>query len=393
MRKRQTILMACTQPYWSDLQVGSQHLARQFADHGWEVYYFSSPITFFHLMKFRSNEARKRIRFAFDGPTKHYNNMITSFIPLSILSPLTFPVFKSTFIIENWHKTIIKSLKNKYIKNKKNKFDLLYIDNIFYYFLLTSIRYSKSIFRVMDVHSEFSGWNMNVEEIAKRIAKNSNITIYSAKGLKKYISRLYPEKAFLIPNGVDFSFFKKDIKYKKRGKHHILKNIPDPIVLYVGMIDTRVDFQLIKTTAQKLPEISFVFAGPFSEGIRPQNLPDNIYFLGSFPHKEIPHLMSSAKAGLIPFNIKKQMGRIEGIRPLKLFEYFAAGIPVISSRWPELEEMDSPAWLYDDEESFITFVNKAVNKSHETDIFQSFSEGHDWKNKFDLFMNYLNSSN
>ena len=122
-----------------------------------------------------------------------------------------------------------------------------------------------------------------------------------------------------------------------------------------------------------------------------RNLPGNIHFLGPVPHKEIPLLMSSAMAGLIPFDIKKHMGRIKGIRPLKLFEYFAAGIPVISSRWPELEALNSPAWIYDDEESFINLVKKATSNPNDSQCFYAFSKKHDWKNKFDLLMNCLDT--
>jgi len=118
-------------------------------------------------------------------------------------------------------------------------------------------------------------------------------------------------------------------------------------------------------------------------------MPKNVYFPGSVPNKELPYLMHNAKAGIIPFDINNRMDLIQGIRPLKLFEYMAAGLPVITARWPELELIKSPAWFYDDADKFSSLVSKAVNNHHEVSISKDFARQHDWKQSFQLMLNSL----
>jgi glycosyltransferase involved in cell wall biosynthesis len=256
--------------------------------------------------------------------------------------------------------------------------------------LLDIIDYKSSLFRVIDEHNRFHGWNNNAKKIAKLIANKCDTIIYSAKGLEHYVSQLNPERSFLVPNGVDLSLFQKHSQFGKFERHSLLKSISDPLILYSGMIDSRIDFRLLKWAALQLPFISFVLIGPFGENAPPRNLPKNIYFLGSVPHKELPSLIHSARAGIIPFDSKNKMKRIRGIRPLKLFEYMAAGIPVITSRWPEIESLQSPAWIYDSKEEFITLINKAVEHSHSQKTFTNFAKRHDWKNVFNQLLYYTN---
>ncbi len=380
--------MACTQPYWSTLQVGSQHIARQFADHGWCVHYFSAPITFFHLFKFRMHEVQKRFQYCLKGPVA-YNNRIYSHIPFSLFAPFGLPLFRSRQVIHRWHKTLIPSIKSQILKFAIDNVQLLYIDNIFFHFLINIVQCEKSIFRVMDEHHSFQGWNKNTKIFSKRIAKKCDILIYSAKALEPYVSELKPKKSFLIPNGVDLSLFKKSIESINVDRHNLLKKISDPIILYSGMIDFRLDFRLLREAASRCPNISFVFVGPFGDGVQPKNLPKNFHFIGPVSHNELPTLMQSAKAGIIPFDTINQMKRIKGIRPLKLFEYMAAGIPVITSRWVEIETLQSPAWIYDSEEEFIKLVHKAIKFPHDSRTFTQFAENHDWKNSFHKLMNHV----
>jgi len=221
----------------------------------------------------------------------------------------------------------------------------------------------------------------------KKVASRADLTIYSALGLKTYVQSLNPRKSLLVPNGVDFGFFQT--RRDSTSRHHALKGIPDPIVLYTGIIDSRFDAGLIRIAAGELSDVSFVFAGPctLEEGL--EDMPENVYFIGPIDHGELPLLMRSAKAGIIPFNVKQKMDLIQGIRPLKLLEYMAAGLPVISARWPEIKQMNSPAWFYNDEQEFVILIEKAVSQTHDPEKYLSFARGNDWSNSFRLMMRAL----
>jgi glycosyltransferase involved in cell wall biosynthesis len=77
------------------------------------------------------------------------------------------------------------------------------------------------------------------------------------------------------------------------------------------------------------------------------------------------------------------MDSIRGIRPLKLFEYLAAGIPVISARWPEIQELQSPAWFYEDADQFTRLAAMALGKEDfDPAAARDFAGQFDWKHSF-----------
>ncbi|MDA3895779.1 MAG: glycosyltransferase [Desulfobacteraceae bacterium] len=387
--QNKTVLMGCTQPYWSALQVGSQHLARQFARNGWHVHYFSAPISLLHLPKLFNSEVIKRLKSSVHYPTIHEHGMIQSYVPFSLIAPDGRFLLRNKVVTHHWFKTMVPSFNHLQHKMGIGQTTILYIDNLSYHFLLDQLKYQKSIFRVMDMHDHFSGWEGKAFGLAQKIARQADVTVYSANGLKSYADTLGARRISFMPNGVDFDFFQ--VEQPAGQKHPMLQNIPGPIFLYTGMIDSRFDVRLIRSVAKTLPNVSFVFTGPFDIVGALNDMPANVYFTGPVPHDQLPWLMKSVKAGLIPFDVKNQRDLIQGIRPLKLFEYMASGLPVISARWPEIEKINSPAWLYDNETEFVAFVHKAIHNEYEPMSHLNFARQHDWNQSFKIMLKTIYS--
>ncbi len=373
--------MGCSHPYWSALQVGSQHLARQFARNGWQVHYFSAPISLIHLPLLFSPEVPDRFRCARKNPTIHENGQIFSYIPFSLIAPDGRALLRSRPVTHHWHKTMLPPLKQMLARTGSAAPSLLYIDNLSYHFLPDVFAHTKSVFRIMDMHERFSGWKGRARALAQKIAAHADLTVYSAKNLKSYVYSLGAANSMLVPNGVDLDAFSAVPQAENRPA--CLARIPDPVLLYTGMIDSRLDFTLIRTAARRLPNVSLVFAGPLDRSADIADMPSNVYFTGSVPHKGLPALMRTAAAGLIPFDVKDRMDEIRGIRPLKLFEYLAAGIPVISANWPEIEELQSPAWFYENADQFTGLAARALNKKDfDPAAARDFARQFDWKHAY-----------
>jgi glycosyltransferase involved in cell wall biosynthesis len=131
---------------------------------------------------------------------------------------------------------------------------------------------------------------------------------------------------------------------------------------YIGNISYRLDFPLLFSTARQCPQVDFIFAGPVltrgfpeetetARQIRALFRLQNVRYIGVLPKKEMPDLVGSFDAGLIPYDISIPFNRYS--YPMKLFEYLAAGIPVISTPIAELQryagriavEHDSPGFV------------------------------------------------
>lgn len=102
-------------------------------------------------------------------------------------------------------------------------------------------------------------------------------------------------------------------------------------------------------------DISAVFVGDGPELPRVRNVArdlDGIVFAGALPHDRMPAALAAADIGVAPFDIGQHAPLALGFywSPLKIFEYMAAGLPVVAprvARIPSLVEHDREGWLYD----------------------------------------------
>jgi glycosyltransferase involved in cell wall biosynthesis len=107
------------------------------------------------------------------------------------------------------------------------------------------------------------------------------------------------------------------------------KNIPHPRVGFFGVIDERLDIQLLDGLAKAMPDVHFVMLGPVVK-INPANLPQyqNIHYLGQKSYQDLPKYLANWDVAFLPF-AKNESTRF--ISPTKTPEYLCAGIPVVST--------------------------------------------------------------
>ncbi|HYD73482.1 MAG TPA: UDP-galactopyranose mutase [Candidatus Binatia bacterium] len=105
--------------------------------------------------------------------------------------------------------------------------------------------------------------------------------------------------------------------------------LPHPRLGFYGVIDERMDINLLRQVAKMRPDWSFVMVGPVVK-ISPDELPKppNIHYLGQKHYDELPAYLSGWDVALMPFAINDST---RFISPTKTPEYLAAGRPVVST--------------------------------------------------------------
>ena len=100
------------------------------------------------------------------------------------------------------------------------------------------------------------------------------------------------------------------------------------------MIDERLDLDLIAGLADALPDWEIRLVGPVLK-IDEETLPraDNITYPGPQPYERLPHVLAEFDVALMPFELNEATASIS---PTKTLEYFAAGLPVVSTRVPDV---------------------------------------------------------
>jgi len=143
----------------------------------------------------------------------------------------------------------------------------------------------------------------------------------------------------LVRNGVDYAAFAA-ARDGASSEPDNLRAIPHPRLLYVGHISLRLDLPLLARIAQARPAWSLVLLGSAWDrgceaemaGLRA--LP-NVYFLPPCAGPDVPAYVAACDVGLMPY---RRTEEAESISPLKMYEYLAVGLPVISADIPAARE-------------------------------------------------------
>lgn len=370
------VVMACANYWTTPLQVGSHHIARAFERSGWEVAFISDPISPAHILK-SSAGLKSRFEIYKNGGMQEGN--VWSYVPGSLLSPYNHPLLKSKWLHEKWSKFTFPSVVSKVKKQGFDRADLLYLDSPLQTFWLKALSPKYSIYRLADYNKAFLQTALAKKEQEEEALKAVDCVIYTAKSLEEYVAHLNPKRKEYVPNGVDFAHFAKEqprpVEYK---------SIEGPIAVYVGAIREWFDTQLVCSAAKALPHMHFVIIGP-NENREFERLP-NLHLLGAKSWNTIPAYLQHADVGMIPFNVAEHPELIHRVNPLKLYEYMASGLPVVSMKWEELSRLNTPALLASSKDEFISQLEKAGP----SDEYRTFAEKCDWNRRGKQILELIN---
>jgi glycosyltransferase involved in cell wall biosynthesis len=158
-----------------------------------------------------------------------------------------------------------------------------------------------------------------------------------------------------FPEGVDLAHFTARGGTPPAG----MAGIKKPIAGYFGLLASWVDFELIRRCAQEYPDVSFVIMGEPKTDISLLQGQSNITCLGHVPYDILPRYAEWFDVGLIPRRITKLT---VAMNPKKLLEYFALGMPVVSTNLPEVRKYGDLAYVAEDGGTFVRMVGQALRE-------------------------------
>ena len=192
--------------------------------------------------------------------------------------------------------------------------------------LLSDFKFETVIYDCMDELSLFKGASPEIINQEKFLLSESHIVFTGGKSLFESKNKFHPN-VHCFPSSVDRSHFAQalgDIDIPED-----IKEIQKPVVGYFGVIDERINLELLRDTARLLPKVGFVMIGPLAK-IGEEDLPreKNIYYLGMKSYNELPKYLKAFDIAMMPFALNDATRYIS---PTKTLEYMAAGKPIIST--------------------------------------------------------------
>lgn len=197
---------------------------------------------------------------------------------------------------------------------------------------IDAVRYIPNVPVIYDVMDDYPLFfdqvqGKHLQQMHEDLVAKSRIVIASSQTLAVKCRKLHDDVR-VITNGVGAELF--DACASCSPAPEIL-TYPGPRMGYIGAISEWFDFDAVRTLATANPTGSVVLVGPCDTAIPP--LPDNVHFLGAKPYRQLPQILKGFDVGIIPF---KRSEKIDAVNPVKVYEYFAANLPVISSEFTEI---------------------------------------------------------
>ncbi len=225
----------------------------------------------------------------------------------------------------------------------------------------------RSIYDITDDWTKFSGNQSQLELITEQDAglckSCDHVIVCSQQLLNDKATLVDSDKLHLIPNGVHVDHY-VTIADTSLPVHSIAKQWPKPIFGYTGTVHgDRVDVNLIASVAQAYPSATIAMVGPnLLEQADQQELDQlsNIVFTGSQPYSQLPDIMRAFDVCMVPHRVTPFT---ESLNPIKLWEYLAAGKPIVSTNVAGFRDYPDLVSVADTSDDFVSLLALAPSES------------------------------
>lgn len=184
----------------------------------------------------------------------------------------------------------------------------------------------RCVYDNMDELSTFAGAPPGLVEWEDKLLAKCDVVYVGGHSLYR-AKRHRHDNIHVFPSSVDAAHFRKARSLFDDPADQL--GIPHPRLGFFGVVDERMDLQLVREIATLRPDWQLIMIGPIAK-IDPDSLPraQNIHWLGCRDYKELPQYLAGWDVGIMPFAINDAT---RFISPTKTPEFLAAGVPVVST--------------------------------------------------------------
>jgi glycosyltransferase involved in cell wall biosynthesis len=216
---------------------------------------------------------------------------------------------------------------------------------------------ARILFNRSDLHSAFEETDQDlIRALEHQLLEHADAVLYVSHALEDAERDITGARAVFLDHGVDVEHFSA----ASASEPSDMATIPHPRVGFFGGIDDYVvDLALLRRVAEDLPQASLVLIGdatcPMDELVA---LP-NVHWLGFKPYEQIPAYGRGFDVALMPW-LRNEW--IEHANPIKLKEYLALGLPIVSTDFPEVHHYADVVAIGTNPEEFVNLIHSALEE-------------------------------
>ncbi|HEX9979735.1 MAG TPA: glycosyltransferase [Flavobacterium sp.] len=279
----------------------------------------------------------------------------------------------------------IRKILPQYISNRS--IDMGWFYSAAFVPLLEEFDFDTLVYDCMDELTLFKDADPELIVQEKFLMANADIIFTGGKSLYES-KKLHHYNVFCFPSSVDREHFAK--AQNGVAIPEDIAHIQHPIVGYYGVIDERLNLDLIRDTAETHPDVSFVLIGPLAK-IGDNDLPrlENIHYLGMKTYDVLPNYLKAFSVAMMPFALNDAT---KYISPTKTLEYMAAGKPIISTPIKDVvRDYNHCVTIVETADEFAEAIQFTLENSHDLSLeleYQEILERTSWDNTVEK-MNFL----
>ena len=215
-----------------------------------------------------------------------------------------------------------------------------------------------TVYDCMDELSAFQGAPPILRQHERELFARADLVFTGGQSLYE-AKRPHHSSVHLFPSSVDVPHFAKARQPLPDPSDQA--GIPGPRIGFYGVIDERMDLDLLAGLAEARPEWQIVMVGPIAK-IDPLRVPrhDNIHYLGPKHYADLPEYLAGWDVAMLPF-ARNESTRF--ISPTKTPEYLAAGKPVVSTPITDVVRPygeQELVWIADTPSAFVDAIEQAL---------------------------------
>jgi glycosyltransferase involved in cell wall biosynthesis len=241
-------------------------------------------------------------------------------------------------------------------------------------------RHRALVYHCVDDVAAFPGVDAAAfREGERRLVAAADVCLASSRPLLAHLERMGARRAVYWPNPADTGAFAAAAPADPASR---------PVTVgFVGAVqDHKVDVPLVAAAARLRPDWCFALVGPVGEGLGRRDLgatelPPNVVLRGHAAREALPAVMRGFHVGVVPYRINAYT---EGVFPMKVFEYLAAGLPVVSTPLPSLVgEVEHVAFAADADELVAAVEAALAAPGDAVDARRAYAGAYSWEARAD----------
>ena len=242
----------------------------------------------------------------------------------------------------------------------------------------------KVIYYCVDEYTAFSGVSSTaLAELEQQLLRRSDLVIVSADLLYESKSPFNP-RTVIVRHGVDFEHFRKALDPATVVPAEVA-SLPRPVIGFFGLIADWVDLELMAHVAERYPGGSLVLLGKATTDTSVLERVPNVHLLGRKTYESLPAYCKGFDVALMPFRINELT---LNANPLKVREYLASGLPVVSTDLPEVRKVGL-CRIGRDRESFVREVGAALEDPGPSAARSEAVRGESWAARVDEIRRHM----